>query len=69
MKTYTTKFGSLDEYDKGTLDIIDADDATMTVECSECSDTYEVEEIEEHTLSSHHVAPLMQRTLCPDNGV
>ena len=27
----------------GPLDIIDADDATMTVECSECGDTYEVE--------------------------
>jgi hypothetical protein len=25
------------------LDIIDADDATMTVECSECGDTYDVE--------------------------
>jgi len=25
VKTYTTKFGSLDEYDKGTLDIIDDD--------------------------------------------
>lgn len=27
----------------GTLKIIDADDATMTVECQECGDTYLVE--------------------------
>jgi len=29
----------------GTLDIVDADDATMTVECTEstCADSYEVE--------------------------
>ncbi len=28
---------------EGTLKIIDADDATMTVECIECGDTYLVE--------------------------
>ena len=28
---------------KGTLEIIDADDATMTVECIECGDSYQVE--------------------------
>lgn len=27
----------------GTLDIIEADDATMNVECRECGDTYQVE--------------------------
>ena len=27
----------------GALVIVDADDATMTVECSECGDSYEVE--------------------------
>lgn len=27
----------------GPLQVIDADDATMTVACAECSDTYEVE--------------------------
>ncbi len=27
----------------GTLEVIDADDATMTVECEECGDTYAVE--------------------------
>ena len=27
----------------GTLTIIDADDATMTVECDDCNDTYQVE--------------------------
>jgi len=27
----------------GVLEIIDADDATMTVECTECGDVYEVE--------------------------
>ena len=27
----------------GTLEIIDADDATMTVECDECGDSYLVE--------------------------
>ncbi len=28
---------------RGELEIIDADDATMTVECTECSDVYLVE--------------------------
>lgn len=28
---------------RGTLTIIDADDATMTVECDECGDVYVVE--------------------------
>lgn len=27
----------------GTLTIVEADDATMTVECEECGDSYEVE--------------------------
>lgn len=28
---------------KGTLEIVDADDATMTVDCEDCGDSYAVE--------------------------
>ena len=51
----------------GELDIVDADDATMTVECEECGDSYAVEpDAFGDGCMTYYVGFLTERQECDD---